>query len=381
MRPHGSSITCLAGICRGSPPYNPDGRGKSHKRLGAASTCLFRIIPRRNSRETCPLGGRWLTVQRQGCILDNNTVYANHTRREIEVVRPSGGDRPAAETHIDETSTKPIAMKLAIVGKGGVGKTTLAAALARRLASLGRPVVAVDADPDGNLASALGVPERNVPQPIAHMRDLILERTGARDDGAGLMFRLNPEVDDLPERFSVSAGGVRLLVLGTVESGGKGCMCPEGAVLKALLQHLLLRTADDVILDMEAGLEHMGRASARGVDAMISVVEPGMRSVQTATRIQKLATDIGIKNHYVVANKIQAAAGTGNAGAGPERAGHHRRASLRRGAGPRRSGRAARRGRGSCLCGRRGGHWRGVGKAIEGCQVMLSASTAKSELC
>jgi len=196
-------------------------------------------------------------------------------------------------------------MKLAIVGKGGVGKTTVAAALARRLASLGRPVVAVDADPDGNLAAALGVAGENVPQPVAHMRDLILERTGAKDEGAGLMFRLNPQVDDLPERFSVSAAGVRLLVLGTVESGGKGCMCPEGAVLKALLQHLLLRTPDDVILDMEAGLEHMGRASARGVDAMISVVEPGMRSVQTATRIQKLASDIGIQKHFVVANKIR----------------------------------------------------------------------------
>jgi CO dehydrogenase maturation factor len=209
------------------------------------------------------------------------------------------------EHHIDHISTKSTTMKLAIVGKGGVGKTTLAAALARRLASLGRPVVAVDADPDGNLAAALGVSGQNVPQPIAHMRDLILERTGAKDEGAGLMFRLNPQVDDLPERFSVSVGGVRLLVLGTVESGGKGCMCPEGAVLKALLQHLLLRVTDDVILDMEAGLEHMGRASARGVDAMISVVEPGMRSVQTATRIQKLANDIGIKKHYVVANKIK----------------------------------------------------------------------------
>jgi len=192
-------------------------------------------------------------------------------------------------------------MKLAIVGKGGVGKTTLAAALTRRLASLGRPVVAVD----GNLASALGVSERQLPEPIAHMRELILERTGARDEGAGLMFRLNPQVDDLPERFSVDAAGVRLLVLGTVESGGKGCMCPEGALLKALLQHLLLRTDDDVVLDMEAGLEHMGRASARGVDAMLSVVEPGMRSVQTATRIQKLASDIGIQRHYVVANKIR----------------------------------------------------------------------------
>jgi CO dehydrogenase maturation factor len=196
-------------------------------------------------------------------------------------------------------------MKLAIVGKGGVGKTTLAAALARRLAKLGRPVVAVDADPDGNLASALGVADDRVPKPIAQMRELILERTGARDEGAGLLFKLNPKVDDLPERFSVDAAGVRLLVLGTVESGGKGCMCPEGTVLKALLQHLLLRIPDDVFLDMEAGLEHMGRASARGVDAMISVVEPGMRSVQTAARIRKLAADIGIQRSFVVLNKVR----------------------------------------------------------------------------
>jgi len=196
-------------------------------------------------------------------------------------------------------------MKVAIVGKGGVGKTTLAAVLARRLAALGQPVVAVDADPDGNLASALGVSEEGIPRPIAQMRDLILERTGARDGGGGLMFKINPKVDDLPERFSVDAGGVRLLVLGTVESGGKGCMCPEDAVLKALLQHLLLRIPDAVILDMEAGLEHMGRASASGVDAMITVVEPGMRSVQTATRIRKLAADIGIRRHFVVVNKLR----------------------------------------------------------------------------
>ena len=196
-------------------------------------------------------------------------------------------------------------MKFAIVGKGGVGKTTLVAAMARRLAQLGRPVVAVDADPDGNLASALGISEDRLPQPIAQMRDLILQRTGAKDEGAGLMFKLNPKVDDLPERFSVDTRGVRLLVLGTVESGGKGCMCPEGAVLKALMQHLLLRVADDVILDMEAGLEHMGRASASGVDAMIAVVEPGMRSVQTATRIGKLAADIGIRRTFVVANRIR----------------------------------------------------------------------------
>ncbi len=196
-------------------------------------------------------------------------------------------------------------MKLAIVGKGGVGKTTLTAALARRIAGDGRSVVAVDADPDGNLATALGVPEASVPTAIADMRELIMERTDAKDEGAGLMFKLNPKVDDLPERFSVDADSVRLLVLGTVELGGKGCMCPEGAVLKALMQHLLLRVKDDVILDMEAGLEHMGRASAKGVDAMIAVVEPGMRSVQTARRIQKLARDIGIERTFFVVNKVR----------------------------------------------------------------------------
>lgn len=196
-------------------------------------------------------------------------------------------------------------MKLAIVGKGGVGKTTLTAALARRIAGDGRSVVAVDADPDGNLATALGVPEASVPTAIADMRELIMERTDAKDEGAGLMFRLNPKVDDLPERFSVDADSVRLLVLGTVELGGKGCMCPEGAVLKALMQHLLLRVQDEVILDMEAGLEHMGRASAKGVDAMIAVVEPGMRSVQTARRIQKLAGDIGIERTFFVINKVR----------------------------------------------------------------------------
>ena len=196
-------------------------------------------------------------------------------------------------------------MKLAIVGKGGVGKTTLSAALARRLAAQGRSVIAVDADPDGNLGSALGVPLDQLPEPIVQMRDLVLERTEAKDEGAGLMFKLNPRVDDLPDRFSVDAGGVKLFVLGTVELGGKGCMCPEGAVLKALMQHLLLLVPEDVVLDMEAGLEHLGRASARGVDAMIAVVEPGMRSVQTAVRAQKLGADIGIRRTFVVINKIQ----------------------------------------------------------------------------
>ncbi len=195
-------------------------------------------------------------------------------------------------------------MKIAIVGKGGAGKTTLAASLARAFARSGRAVVAVDADPDGNLASALGVPPEREPEPIAHMRELVRERTGASDEGWGLMFKLNPAVSDLAGRFAVDADGVRLLVLGTVETGGKGCMCPEGAVLKALMQHLLLRIEDDVVLDMEAGLEHMGRASASGVDAMIAVVEPGMRSVRTAARVRSLASDIGVGRVFTVLNRV-----------------------------------------------------------------------------
>ncbi len=196
-------------------------------------------------------------------------------------------------------------MKLAVAGKGGAGKTTLVAAMACWLARQGRPVVAVDADPDGNLASALGVSPQCAPEPIAQMRDLILQRTEAQDEGGGLIYRLNPQVEDLPERFAVRIGGVRLLVLGTVERGGKGCMCPASTLLKALLQHLLLRMPDDVLLDMEAGLEHLGRASARGVDALITVVEPGMRSVQTAQRARQLAADIGIHRVLVVANRIR----------------------------------------------------------------------------
>ncbi len=196
-------------------------------------------------------------------------------------------------------------MKIAIAGKGGVGKTTLAAALARRWAREGRSVIAVDADPASSLPGALGISPDRVPSPLVGMRDLIQERTGAREEGGGLMYALNPKVDDLPERFSILADGVRLLVLGTVEQGGKGCLCPEATVLKALMQHLLLRVPDDVVLDMEAGLEHIGRASATGVDAMLSVVEPGLRSVGTARRVADLARDIRIVRSAVVLNKVR----------------------------------------------------------------------------
>lgn len=197
-------------------------------------------------------------------------------------------------------------MKLAVTGKGGVGKTTVAGTLARILAARGMRVYAVDADPDANLASAIGIePEAaEAIMPISGMNQLIKERTGAEPGSMAPVYTLNPRVEDLPESLSVEAHGVRLLRLGTVVTGGAGCICPESALLKSLLSHLLLGERDVVIVDMEAGLEHLGRATARGVDAMIVVVEPGRRSVQTADAIRKLAADIGVSNIYLVVNKV-----------------------------------------------------------------------------
>jgi len=196
--------------------------------------------------------------------------------------------------------------KLAITGKGGVGKTTLASTLARLYAAEGRTVLAIDADPDANLGASLGMSREELEEivPIASMNELIHERTGAAPGTSGGFFKLNPKVDDIPDRFSLSKDGVKLLILGTVKKGGSGCICPESALLKALLNHLFLRRDEMVILDMEAGIEHLGRATTEGMDAFIAVVEPGMRSLDTARAVRKLAADIGVKKCYVVGNKI-----------------------------------------------------------------------------
>ncbi|MDO8672420.1 MAG: carbon monoxide dehydrogenase accessory protein CooC [Dehalococcoidia bacterium] len=198
-------------------------------------------------------------------------------------------------------------MKLAITGKGGVGKTTLASLLARSYAAEGRVVLAIDADPDANLGGALGFGADEVANltPVSEMKDLIEERTGMRPGTTGGMFKLNPRVDDIPERFALRHNGVRLLIMGTVKMGGGGCACPEGVLLKSLVNHLMLGSREVVIMDMEAGIEHMGRATAQAVDAFIVVVEPGRRSVQTAESIKKLALDIGITKCYVVGSKIK----------------------------------------------------------------------------
>ena len=198
-------------------------------------------------------------------------------------------------------------MKLAITGKGGVGKTTLASLLARLYAADGNAVLAIDANPDANLASALGLPQEQARciTPIAEMEDLIEERTGAKPGAQIPFFKLNPHVEDIPDRFSATIDGVKLLIMGTVNKGGSGCMCPESALLRNLMNYLLLRKSEVVILDMDAGVEHLGRGTARAVDAFIIVVEPGRRSIQTAEAIRDLAQDLGIERHYVVGSKTK----------------------------------------------------------------------------
>jgi CO dehydrogenase maturation factor len=198
-------------------------------------------------------------------------------------------------------------MKIAVTGKGGVGKTTLTALLAQVYAERGHEVLAVDADPSPCLAGALGFPAdlRAKLRPISGMDALIEERTGAKPGTTGGFFTLNPRVDDIPERFSVVHRGVRLLEMGSVDVGGSGCICPESAMLKTLFANLLLRKQDVLLLDMYAGVEHLGRATVDFVDGMIIVVEPTRRSLGTAAQIMKLAADIGLRRLFIVGNKIR----------------------------------------------------------------------------
>jgi CO dehydrogenase maturation factor len=198
-------------------------------------------------------------------------------------------------------------MKIAITGKGGVGKTTFAAILSRLYADEGYRVLAVDADPDANLALALGFPQEVIENivPISEMKALVSERTGAESGTFGKMFKMNPRVDDIPEKYCTLYNGVRLLTMGTVDTGGSGCVCPEHVLLKRLTSHLILQNKDVVIMDMEAGIEHLGRGTAEGVDAFIVVVEPGIRSLQTYHKVKKLASDIGVNKVYVVGNKVR----------------------------------------------------------------------------
>ena len=196
-------------------------------------------------------------------------------------------------------------MKVAITGKGGVGKTTLASTLARLYADEGRTVLAADVDPDANLGLALGLSQEEVDAivPISKMRTLVEERTGANE--ANKFFKLNPYVADIPEKYAKDINGVKLLVMGTVDVGGSGCVCPEHVMLRRIINSLVLHRGDVVILDMEAGLEHLGRGTTEGMDMFIVVIEPGARSIQTYKNVKRLAEELGVHQVHVVANKVR----------------------------------------------------------------------------
>ncbi len=200
-----------------------------------------------------------------------------------------------------------MSLKIAVGGKGGVGKTTITSLIARSIAALNKDikVIAIDADPVANLAAGLGIDESKPITPVSELSDLIAERTGATPGTMGGFFTLNPKVDDIPDRFSIERDGVKLLVMGTVQQGGSGCICPEATILKALMNHLVLGRNEVVVMDMEAGVEHLGRATSGSVDALIIVVNPGKRSRVAADKIKKLGQDIGISNIVVLANRVR----------------------------------------------------------------------------
>jgi len=198
-------------------------------------------------------------------------------------------------------------MKIAITGKGGTGKTTLAGVLVHLFKEDGFTVLAVDADPDANLASAIGIPKKLADsiKPISEQRQLIKERTGANPRQFGQLFKINPTVNDIPDEFSLDYHGTKLLVMGAVRKGGEGCACPENVLLKNLLSDIILNRDEVVIVDMEAGIEHLGRATAGSIDKMLIVIEPGSRSIDTAKSIIRLGEDIGLHDFGIVGNKIQ----------------------------------------------------------------------------
>lgn len=196
-------------------------------------------------------------------------------------------------------------MKLALTGKGGVGKTTVSALLARALMLRGRRVVAIDADPNTNLAACMGYPRAGAIRPLVDLKELIEERTGVRPGTTGGMFRLNPFVADIPEKYAVDIGGIKVLVAGAVKKGGSGCYCPENALLRALVSHLLLDPEWALVIDMEAGIEHLGRGTVGNVDRLLVVAQPSRRSAETVLRIRDMAADISLRRISVIGNQIR----------------------------------------------------------------------------
>jgi CO dehydrogenase maturation factor len=198
-------------------------------------------------------------------------------------------------------------VKIAVTGKGGVGKTTIAGTLAYLLHRSGFKVLAVDADPNTNLSSTLGLGAEEAEQiiPISENSSLIEEKTGVKPNSYGAVFRLSFTVDDVVERYSVKTPcGVNLLVMGVVREAAKGCMCPANYLIRMLLRHLLVQREEALVADMEAGTEHFARGTAKHVDGMLVVVEPSAKALETARRIRNLAVQLGIERILIVGNKI-----------------------------------------------------------------------------
>ena len=195
-------------------------------------------------------------------------------------------------------------LKIAIGGKGGVGKTTICAFLAQIFAEDNFDILAIDADPNTTLAMAFGIKADKNPEPLINMKELIEERTGTKLDSIGSYFKMNPNVKDLPEKYWLEINKIKLLVLGAITHGGSGCACPEGAFLKAMLRHIILQRQEMVLVDLAAGVEFLGRASILGIDMLILIVEPGGRSIETANKMAAMAKELGIKHVTAIANKI-----------------------------------------------------------------------------
>ncbi|MEM3731370.1 MAG: ArsA-related P-loop ATPase [Candidatus Bathyarchaeia archaeon] len=196
-------------------------------------------------------------------------------------------------------------MKIAVSGKGGVGKTFISGGLASAFADLGLKTIAIDADPSPNLALTLGLSadEARKITPISENKELIESKTST---GCAGVFRLSFTVDDIIRDYSVKTPfNVNLIVMGTVKSAGSGCTCPANAVIRALLRHLIVERDEAVVLDMEAGIEHMGRGTAQHVDVMLMVADANMKSLETARNINELAVKAGIKQTFLVGNKIE----------------------------------------------------------------------------
>jgi len=191
-------------------------------------------------------------------------------------------------------------MKLAICGKGGVGKSTIAALLCEALLEQGFQVLAIDADPSPHLARLLGFAGAEEVVPLAEMKELL----AARAEKDGPFYSLNPKVDDLPEKFMLHRDGLKLMVLGAVREAGGGCSCPEQTVLRRLLSLLLLQSKEAVVVDMEAGVEHFGRATVSAIDAVLVVVQPYRGSLETAKQIERMAKDLRISNIYFIGNQV-----------------------------------------------------------------------------